>query len=87
MEDTIHFMTFAIFDASGICQTVFEHHVRIVLGIPDVTHMEEIMEDMLDAQDMDYTRMTPIYDKRSKLWVTHKLDDGCAGFFCGTNMT
>lgn len=79
----IHFMRFAIFDAEGNSQSVFERHVRTDLsGNADASHIEEVIEDMLDAQDIDYEVMAqPIYDRRTKIWITHNLygDDyeGC----------
>jgi hypothetical protein len=85
-DNPIHFMRFAIFDATGVCRMSFEHHVRIQSGLIDTSHIEEIIEDVLETMDVDYDiLMSPVYDKRSKLWITHRLYgtyEGCvAGFF------
>lgn len=94
MEDPppIRFMRFAIFDPEGRPDYIFEKHVRTdARGTAETSHIEEIIEDMLEAQDIEYEIINPVYDKRSKIWITHQLYgtyEGCvAGFFCVNDAT
>jgi hypothetical protein len=86
MEDPppIRFMRFAVFDPEGKLHTVFERCVRVdSRGIAETSHIEEIIEDMLEAQDIDYEIINPVYDKRNKIWITHQLYGTYEGYIAG----
>ena len=78
----IHFMKFDIVNAQGQKLHEYERHVRLLNdNIIDIQHVEETIEMILDALDMEYETMAyPVFDKPRKYWITHRLlgdHEGC----------
>jgi hypothetical protein len=81
----IQFVQFAIFDGTGMCKAAFERHVPSdISGAIIPGSIEEVIEDMLDAREIEYEILSaPIYDKHSKIWITHNLYGDHAGCIVG----
>ncbi len=76
---SIHFMKFDIVDAKGTVLKAYERNIKMLDdNTIDIQHVEETIEMILDALDVEYETMAyPVFDKTRKYWITHRL--------CGEN--